>query len=396
MRVTHVITRLIIGGAQENTVSSVLGLKEKPDLLIDLISGLSQGREGSLEPLFDSHPGTLRIVPQLVRPIRPVTDWRALGRLRELFVKERPDIVHTHSGKAGIIGRLAAAQAGVPIIIHTIHGPSFGTFQGKLSNSVFLYAEKRAARVTTHFVTVADAMKDQYLAVGIGRPEQYTRVFSGFKLEPFLTAENDPALRRQFGIAPTDIVIGTIARLVPLKGHDHLFEVAARLVKQFPQLKFLLVGDGPLRDSFERRAHLLGLEKHFVFAGLVSPDAVPGLIGIMDLLVHLSSREGLARALPQALAVARPVVAYDCDGAREICLEGRTGFLIPHGDLERLRQRVAELAADPGLRAHMGAEGRQIVRERFHVQRMVDDLYNLYHRLSSTAPSKRRENSGSR
>src|SRR5258708_24291383 len=139
MRVTNVITRLIIGGAQENTASSVLGLKEKPDLRVDLISGLSEGREGSLEPLFDCHPGTLRIVPELVRPIRPVTDWRALRRLRELFLNERPDIVHTHSGKAGIVGRLAAEQARVPIIIHTIHGPSFGVFQGKIPNLVFRY-----------------------------------------------------------------------------------------------------------------------------------------------------------------------------------------------------------------------------------------------------------------
>jgi glycosyltransferase involved in cell wall biosynthesis len=323
---------------------------------------------------------------------------RTLGQLRELFANERPDIVHTHSGKAGILGRLAAAQAGVPIIVHTIHGPSFGTFQGKISNCVFGYAEKRAARVTTHFVTVADAMKDQYLAAGIGRPEQYTRVFSGFRLEPFLAAENDPALRRQFGFAPQDIVIGTIARLVPLKGHDHLFAVAGKLVKQCPELKFLLVGDGPLRDHFERHAQSLGLEKHFVFAGLVPPDAVPGLIGIMDLLVHLSSREGLARALPQALAGGRPVVAYDCDGAREVCLDGRTGFLIPHGDLAMLQRRVLELSADSGLRARMGAEGRQFVRERFPVQRMVDDLYNLYHKLSSATSAQRqkgRENTGS-
>src|SRR5437763_3546324 len=207
MRVTHVITRLIIGGAQENTVYSVLGLKQKPDLRVDLISGLSQGREGSLEPLFDPHPGTLRVIPELVRPIRFLTDWRALVRLRDIFLEERPDIVHTHSGKAGIVGRLAAAQARVPVVIHTIHGPSFGTFQGLIPNTIFRYAEQRAAKATTHFVTVADAMKDQYLAAGIGRPEQYTRVFSGFRLEPFLSATNDLRLRERLGLTPEDIVV---------------------------------------------------------------------------------------------------------------------------------------------------------------------------------------------
>src|SRR5689334_3888797 len=183
MRVTHVITRLIVGGAQENTAYSVLGLKDKPDLQVDLISGLSGGPEGSLESRFANYPGMLRVLPELVRPIRPWQDWRALGALREIFRRERPDIVHTHSGKAGVLGRLAASRAGIPIIVHTIHGPSFGPFQGAAANFLFRQAEQKAAKVTTHFVTVADAMKRQYLAAGIGRPEQYTRVFSGFNLE---------------------------------------------------------------------------------------------------------------------------------------------------------------------------------------------------------------------
>jgi glycosyltransferase involved in cell wall biosynthesis len=382
MRVTHVITRLIIGGAQENTAYSVLGLKQKPGLQVDLLSGLSQGPEGSLENRFADFPGTLRIIPELVRPIRPWTDWRALHVLREIFRHERPDIVHTHSGKAGIVGRLAAGAAGVPIILHTIHGPSFGPFQGSLANLTFRYAEKRAARVTTHFVTVADAMKRQYLAAGIGREDQYTRIFSGFNLEPFLMASNDLALRAQFGLAPEDIVVGEIGRLVPLKGHDDLFAVAPALVQQYPTMKFLLVGDGPLRQRFDKQARALGLQKHFVFAGLVPPEAVARLVGIMDLVVHLSLREGLARALPQALAAARPIVAYDCDGAGEVCLENHTGFLVKPRDLVNLREKVLRLAGDPQLRAGMGQSGRQFVRERFPLQRMVDELHGLYLRLS--------------
>src|SRR4029077_18818667 len=141
------------------------------------------------------------------------------------------------SGKAGILGRLAAAQARVPVVIHTIHGPSFGTFPAPVPNSIFRYAEQRAAKATTHFVTVADAMKDQYLAAGIGRPEQYTRVFSGFRLEPFLDAKNDLQLRRQFGLTPEDIVVGKIGRLVPLKGHDDLLAVASQLVQESARLK---------------------------------------------------------------------------------------------------------------------------------------------------------------
>ena len=386
MRVTHVITRLIVGGAQENTVASVLGLKDKPGLRVDLISGLSEGPEGSLENQFSSFPGMLRIMPELVRPIRPWKDLRAMRNLRELFNREKPDIVHTHSGKAGVVGRLAAAQARVPIIVHTIHGPSFGRFQSAVPNLVFRFAEQRAARVTTQFVTVADAMKTQYLAAGIGRAEQYTRIFSGFNLQPFLTAANNPALRDRFGIDPGDIVVGKIARLVELKGHDDLFTIAPALVRKCPKIKFLLVGDGHGREQFDQRARALGLQGHFAFAGLVPPEAVARLVGIMELVVHLSLREGLARALPQALAAARPVVAYDCDGAAEVCVENETGFLVRPGDLNTLQQRILQLAEDPRLRERLGQRGREFVRELFPVQRMVDDLHALYLKLQRARP----------
>jgi Glycosyltransferase Family 4 len=202
MRVTHVITRLIIGGAQENTIASVLGLRSKSGLQVDLISGPTRGPEGSLEARLKEQPGMLRIVPGLIRPIHPWSDLRALFSLQRIFTSERPDIVHTHSGKAGILGRLAASRARVPVIIHTIHGPSFGGFQNPLANQLFRLAERHVGKVTTHFVTVADAMKEQYLAAGIGRPEQYTRIFSGFNLEPFLAATNDLALRKRLGLFP--------------------------------------------------------------------------------------------------------------------------------------------------------------------------------------------------
>jgi glycosyltransferase involved in cell wall biosynthesis len=378
MRVTHVITRLIVGGAQENTVASVLGLRAKTAMQVNVISGPTLGPEGSLEPVLNSPPGLLTIVPDLVRPVHPWKDWRALSRLTSIFRSQRPDIVHTHSGKAGVLGRLAAARANVPLIVHTIHGPSFGRFQNSLANALFLSAEKIAAKRTTHFVVVADAMKEQYLAAGIGRPEQYTRILSGFDLRPFLSATNDANLRAKYGLSPDDIVIGKIARLFKLKGHDDLFAVAPGLVRSFPRIKFLFVGDGKWRARFEQRARSLGLEKHFVFTGLVPPEKVPQLVGIMDIVAHLSSREGLPRALPQAMAAARPVIAYDCDGAREVCLDNETGFLLPRGDLTGLTNRLSDLARDPALRDRLGQRGRQYVQERFGVERMVDDLYDLY------------------
>jgi len=383
LRVLHVITRLIVGGAQENTVASVLGLRDRPNLSVRLIAGASAGSEGSLEREFAGAPEALTIVPELIRPISPWKDLLALRRLRQLFTANRPDLVHTHSGKAGIVGRIAAKKAGVPIILHTIHGPSFGDFQGWLSNRVFTAAERYAARCTTHFVSVAESMTRQYLAARIGRPEQFTRILSGFDLEPFLGAHNDMALRAKLGIGQEDFVIAKVARLAALKGHEELITVAPELVAQRPKIKFLLIGDGPLRE--ELRGRIGQLADKFVFTGLVEPEQVPALLGIADALVHLSRREGLPRALPQALAAGKPVVAYNCDGASEVCLEGETGFLIEPGDLSKLVQRLIQLADDPALRISLGLAGRGLVREGFSLKQMIDSLEELYWRLATRA-----------
>jgi len=381
MRVSHVITRLVVGGAQENTVSSVLGLRGIPGVEVDLISGPTTGPEGTLEPIVARIPGLLTLVPDLIRPVRPWQDWKALHELEQIFRSLKPDIVHTHSGKAGVVGRLAAHRARVPLIVHTIHGASFGSFQGAVANAVFSEAERIAADVTDHFVVVANAMTDQYLAAGIGRPGQFTQIFSGFDINPFLSAHDDPALREQLGLAPDDFVVGKVARLVDLKGHDDLFAIAPAMVRLCPRIKFLFVGDGMFRERFTVMAAKLGLTDHFVFTGLVRPEEVCRYVGIMDVLVHLSRREGLPRALPQAMAAGKPVIAFDCDGAREVCLDQQTGFLLAPGDQAGLTSRLTELCRQPDLRVQLGRRGQALVRDSFPIQRMVDDLHSLYQRL---------------
>src|SRR5208283_4106920 len=291
MRVTHIITRLVVGGAQENTVATVLGLRQKSGVAVDLISGPTAGPEGSLESELACAPGILNRVPELFRPVHPWKDWMALRRLTEIFQQTRPDVVHTHSGKAGILGRLAAKRAGVPVIIHHIHGPSFGPFQGWLANCIFTAAERYAAGVTTHFVCSAQAMTRLYLAAGIGRPEMYTRIFSGFPVEPFLNTTNDLALRAQFGLNENHFVIGKIARLFKLKGHADLLAAFQKILPQTPQARLLLVGDGALRNEIENQVRALGLQGKVIFTGLVPPGEVPRYVGIMDCLAHLSARE---------------------------------------------------------------------------------------------------------
>jgi glycosyltransferase involved in cell wall biosynthesis len=384
MRVSHIITRLVIGGAQENTVATVLGLRQMPGVDVRLISGPTTGSEGSMESSFATCSEVLRIAPDLVRPVHPWKDLRALSDLTRTLRHALPDIVHTHSGKAGILGRLAAKRAGVRVIIHHIHGPSFGPFQGPLANAVFLAAEKVAARATTHFICSANAMTRRYLAAEIGRPEMYTRILSGFRIEPFLEARNDLALRARLGLSEDTFVIGKIGRLAPLKGHEDLFNTFALLLPQQPKARLLLIGDGALRAKLEARAEQLGFEKKVLFAGLVSPAEVPRYIGIMDCLAHLSHREALSRALPQALAAAKPIIAYNFDGADEVCLDGETGFLIRTGDTPAVARHLLNLSRDPALRDQLGKRGQQLVKEQFRVEYMIQQIYQLYQRLLTT------------
>lgn len=383
MKITHIITRLIVGGAQENTVATVFGLRGKPGVEVSLISGPASGPEGSLENEAAKIPGLLTLIPELVRPVHPLKDILALRKLEKILREQKPDIVHTHSGKAGILGRIAANRAGVPVIIHHIHGPSFGNFQGALANFIFTAAEKRAAKVTDHFFCSADAMTKLYLAAGIGKPEMFTRIFSGFNLQPFLNATNDLALRKQFGLEENHFVIGKIGRLFKLKGHMDLVAAFAKILPQVPHARLLFVGDGSLRGEIEKQIHALGLDGKVIFTGLVPPGEVARYVGIMDCLAHLSYREALSRALPQALAAGKPVVAYDFDGADEVCLENETGFIVRTGDTDAAAQRLLQLANDSALRKKLGQRGQQFVKENFSIEKMVDDQYTVYLKLAA-------------
>jgi glycosyltransferase involved in cell wall biosynthesis len=186
--------------------------------------------------------------------VAPRHDFLAFLHLSQRFRNTRPDIVHTHSGKAGILGRLAARHAGVPLIIHHIHGPSFGPFQGSIANFVFKNVERYAARSTDHFFCSANAMSRIYLDAGIGHPGMFTRVLSGFRVEPFLESANDFELRGKLGLAAGDFVIGKIGRLAPLKGHEDLFLAIQALLPELPGARLLLIGDGPMRKDLEARA----------------------------------------------------------------------------------------------------------------------------------------------
>ena len=370
MHVVHFITRLILGGAQENTVLTCEGQHDAGDR-VTLVTGPAVGPEGTLIPRARAYGYEVVELSGLVRNLRPAADRRAMRDFADMLKVWKPGLVHTHSGKAGVLGRAAAARAGVPAI-HTVHGPSFHPFQNPVSRALFIAAERWAAKRTAHFISVADAMTDQYVAAGVAPRDQFTTIRSGMDVDAFLTPPGGSGeLRAKFGFGEGDVVAAKIARLSDLKGQTYLLDAAARLKTSHPRLKYLLVGDGPLRGELERRVAAKGLENAVKFAGLVPADEVPEHVHAADLVVHTSLREGLPRVLPQGLIAGKPVVAFDADGAKEVCLTGETGFLIPPRDVPALAEALAVLAADAGLRRRLGAEGRRRFADDFRTETMV-------------------------
>jgi len=378
MKIVHIITRLIIGGAQENTLLSCEGQHDRGHD-VTLISGPAIGPEGSLLERAQRYGYRVIVVPEMLRSILPVKDFQTYQRLTKLLEELKPDVVHTHSSKAGILGRWAAHRAKVPVVIHTIHGLAFTASTSRVANTVYRILERQAAPLTTKIVCVADAMREQSLAVNIGTPEQYVTVYSGMETAPFL---NPPVPRTQvrasLNLQDHHVVVGTIARLFHLKGHDDLLDLAPGLCAKFPNLRFLWVGDGLLRNNFERRIAQMKLEDRFILTGLVNPSRIPELTNAMDILVHPSRREGLARAIVQGQLAQAPAVAYDIDGNREGLIDGQTGFIIPPFDKQLLQQKLATLLEDRDKRLAMGQAGRAFALSRFDAKVMVDALECVY------------------
>jgi len=386
IRVVHIITRLILGGAQENTLLSVEGLQRRPGYEAALVSGPALGPEGELVRRARRHGVDLEIVPEMRREIHPLRDAASFARLCGILRRRRPHIVHTHSSKAGILGRAAARVVGVPCIVHTVHGPSFHPHQSALMNRLAVASERLAAKWSDAIVSVADAMTDQFVAAGVAPRGRFVTIYSGMEVEPFLASDGArERVRRRLGIGGDEIVIGKIARLFHLKGHRFVLDAAPGILERFPNVRFLFVGDGILREALQRRAERLGVADRIVFAGLVEPDEVPAMIKAMDLVVHASLREGLARVLPQALLSGRPVVSFDQDGAREVVVDGETGFLVRTRSSEALAAGLLRALSDLDAARALAAEGRRRFTDRFRAETMVRRLDALYRRLLRSA-----------
>jgi len=388
MKIVHIITRLILGGAQENTLITCKVLARRGHE-VTLITGPALGPEGELFNQAKGQGYNVVVVDRLRRAISPVNDAISYLQVKKLLRQLQPDIVHTHSAKAGIIGRYAGwalkgQWAGsAPAIVHGIHGLSFHPYQSPLLNRFYIAIEKSAAKRTDFFVSVADAMTTQSLAAGIGRPEQYVTAYSAIEEEDFLTPVSPQRItefRRKYGVPENAVVLVTIARLFMLKGHEYIIESAKSLSKRFENCVWLFVGDGNLSEHFKQQVRDLGLQEKIKFTGLLPPSQIPLAIHSSDILVHCSLREGLARTLPQAMLCAKPAVSFDVDGAREVVNEN-TGRLIEPKNIVQLTDACAELIEDKGLREQLGQSGRQSVVTKFAPETMVDTIGAVYRKL---------------
>ena len=399
MRTVHIITRLIVGGAQENTLHNCEDQTAIHGDDVMLVFGPETGPEGSLHERARAGGYRVVVMDDLRRSVSPRRDWRALRQFKSLLRETQPDVVHTHSSKAGILGRAAAAACGVPCV-HTIHGASFHYGQNQLLSAAYIRSEKWAAKRCDRIVSVCAAMTQAYVDAGIAPAEKFTTVYSGFPVEPFLQPSRPrEEIRESLGLEPQHVVVATVARLFHLKGHETLLDVAPRLAAN-PDLRFLWVGDGVLRESYEARIAEMGLTDRFVFTGLVPPSDVPDLMHAADIIAHPSQWEGLARVLPQGLIARRPCVSYDVGGASEVVVDDETGYCVDLNDSASLADGIERLAADASLRERMGQNGRDQLTDLFRHETMTARLREEYARAidahNSGQATRRRERSPSR
>ena len=385
IRVCHVITRLIVGGAQRNTVfSCALVDRERFDSL--LITGSETGPEGDLFEEAEGLEVPIVRLPTLVRKVSPARDARALFSLRRLLRAHHPDIVHTHSSKAGALGRVAARLERMPSVVHTVHGWSFHGEMAGPARAAYVRAERAAARWTDRLVVVTTNDRVKGLAAGIGRPEQYTVIRSGIPLDPFLHPAADRAgARRALGLADDAPVVGTVGRLSTQKDPETFVQVERQVLDEVPDARFVIVGDGPLRDATERLATRLGLGDRLHLLG-IRPD-VPEILRAFDVFVLTSRWEGLPRVVLEAMASGLPVVASSVDGTAEVVRDGVNGLLVGAGDVGGFAAATVKLLQHPELRDRLADDGRTAVVREFGLDTMIRRLEELYIDLVQARPT---------
>ncbi len=377
IRIAHVITRLCKGGAQENTFHTVR-LADRDRFDVSLISGPATGAEGSIEDRVGAAEIEIVREPALVRQVSPLRDARALAGLVRKIRRGNFHIVHTHTSKAGILGRLAAKLAGVPIVVHTPHGNVFDGYFPPWKTRLFIAAERRTARWTDRLIELTPGGIEEHLAQGIGRRDQFVTIFSGIDLKPYSDARAQRAATRStLGFREDEFVVGAVGRLEPVKGFSYFIAAAENIAARAPQARFVHAGDGS--EASALRAKAGALNGRVKFLGL--RDDVPALMAAFDVLVVPSLNEGMGRVILEAGAAGTPVVASRVGGIPEIVRDGTTGLLVPPRDAQSIAAAVLSLAGDRAKARAMGESARRFVAPDFSLDRMIMRIEALYEEL---------------
>jgi glycosyltransferase involved in cell wall biosynthesis len=377
IRVLRVIARLNIGGP---AIHSTLLTSRLPAAVYEsiLVTGAEDAAEGNY---LDLHGQTLDVVsvPELGREI----GWRdatALRKLMGVIRRFRPHIVHTHTAKAGTLGRVAATLCRVPIVVHTYHGHVLKGYFSPAKTRVFVEIERWLAKASTRLLTVTDRVRDDLLEKRIGTPDQYQVVPLGLPLDPFAVAEaRRGELRRELGLTPETPLVGIVARLVPIKAHEVFLDAASIVAQRHPTCRFVIVGDGERRAELEACSARLGLGDRTLFLGWRGD--LDRIYADLDAVVLTSRNEGSPVALIEAMAAARPVVSTSVGGVPDIVHHEENGLLAPDGDAAQVAVQTIRVLEDPALARQLGAAGRDYALPRFAAARLLDDVHGLYQRL---------------
>ena len=388
IKVLRVIARLNVGGPALHVAYLTAGLAGRGYDTTLVAGSLAHGEE-SMAAVAEQRGVTIETLPALYREIAPLRDARAVLDLARLIRRERPAILHTHTAKAGAVGRAAALFAGrarPPIILHTFHGHVLRGYFNPLVTLGFRTLERWLARVTTKLIAVSPEVRDDLVRLGVAPASKFAVIRLGIELEERTGGDQAAGLeiRRLLGVPPDGFVVGWIGRMTAVKRTEDVLRAFRGLLDLGVEAHLLLVGDGPDRPRLERDAHDLGIVRRCLFLGY--QDDVARFYKMIDVLLLPSANEGTPVSVIEALAAERPTVATRVGGVPDVIRDGVEGFLVEPGDAAALAERLAELARDPERRARMGAAGRARVLERYAVERLVDEVDRLYRSLLAATP----------
>ena len=377
IKVLRIIARLNIGGPAIHA-STLTARLDPAKYSSRLVVGAEGPNEGNFLALHGIELENVTTLPDLGRELTTRRDAVVLRQLVRLMRHERPHIVHTHTAKAGALGRLAAFLTGVPVVIHTFHGHVLRGYFSSARTRMFIAIERALARMTTRLIAVSPTVRRDLLEMKIGRPDRFDVIRLGLDLDPFLDAERlRGQLRAEIGVGPAVPLVGIVGRLVPIKGHDQFLEAASRVATASPA-HFVIAGDGELRGVLEARAADLGLSERIHFLGWRAD--LPRIYADLDVVVLSSLNEGSPVALIEAMAAGRAVVSTDVGGVADVVTSGVAGILTPPGDPAALAQAVQAVLADDRRRAAMERAGRASVYPTYSVPRLLQEIDQLYTR----------------